>query len=190
MRTMKTLRAQRGNSLIVALIIMGMITLLSITSLRISDNSIAVTGNLQHAEAVLNAANSVIQEAISTVRMVQSPDAIFLNPCGAQNTRCIDINGDAANDVTVVLAPAPTCVQARIIPVLALDLTADEDRPCLQGVAQTFGVAGAPSADSLCANTVFEVTAVATDMVTNAEVTVREGVAVKTTSDDVDTACP
>lgn len=187
---MNRTNAQRGNSLVVSLIILGMITLLAITSFRISEGSLLVTGNLMHREDVLRAANGVIQEAISTTRMVETPNSVFLNPCGTANTRCVDLNGDAVNDVTVALTPAPTCIQAKIVPVSALDLADEEDRGCLQGVSQTFGVAGAPSADSLCANTVFEVTAVATDVVTSAAVTVQEGVAVRTTADDVATSCP
>lgn len=194
MKTMSALRlprAQRGNSLIIALIILVMITLLAVTNYRISDGSLTVTGNLQHQTAVMTAANSVIQEAISTTRMVQTPTTIFPDPCGAvPNSRCLDLNADGVDDVTVTIDPPPHCIQAKIIPVNALDLTNEEDRGCLQGVAQTFGIAGAPSADSLCADTLFEVTAVATDAVTAAKVTLAEGVAVRTTSDDVETACP
>lgn len=186
-----TLRRQRGNSLVVALIILGMITLLAITNFRISDSSLTVTGNMQQQEAVMSAANGVIQEAISTVRMIQNPTQIFTAPCGGvNNTRCVDLNADGVNDVTVQLTPAPTCIQAQVIPVNSLDVSDEEDRPCMQGVAQTFGIAGAPSADSLCANTLFEINAVANDAVTAASVTLTEGVAVRATTDDVDTACP
>ena len=181
---------QRGNSLVVSLIILGMITVLGLTSYRLSETSISVTGNLQHREDVTRAADSVIQEAISTVRMVETPNSVFLNPCGKANTRCVDINGDNVDDVTVALDPAPTCVQAKVIPVSALDLTDDEDRGCMVGVSQNFGIQGAPSSNSLCANTMFEVTAVATDAVTSAAIEVREGVAVRTSIDDVDTSCP
>lgn len=182
---------QSGSSLIVALIILGMITVLSVLSFRVSDNSIAVTGNLQHAEAVAGAANAVIQEAISTVRLVESPDSVFANPClGEANTRCVDINGDGTDDVTVRLDPDPTCVKVGVIPVNKLNLGLDGDRPCMIGVAQNFGVGGTRSSDSLCAQTVFEITAVARDAITEAGVTVVEGVGVRTSTDGVDTFCP
>ena len=187
----KAPRAQSGNSLVVALIILGMITLLAVTNYRISDSSLTVTGNMQQQEAVMSVANGVIQEVISTVRMIQTPTKIFTTPCGGvDNRRCVDINGDGVNDVTVNVTPAPTCIQAQVIPVNGLDVADTQDRPCMQGVSQTFGVAGAPSADSLCANTLFEVNAVASDAVTAASVTLTEGVAVRATTDDVDTACP
>ncbi len=181
---------QQGNSLVVSLIILGMITVLGLTSYRLGETSLFVTGNLQHRESVTRAANSVIQEAISTVRMIESPNAIFLKPCGKANTRCVDLNGDNVDDVTVALDPAPTCIQAKVIPVSALDVSDDEDFGCMVGVTQEFGVQGAPSSNSLCANTLFVVTAVATDAITAAQVEVREGVAVRTSADDMDTSCP
>ena len=118
---------------------------------------------------------------------VSGNDFTLTNAAGGVD---FDLNADGVDDVTVTIDPPPHCIQAKIIPVNALDLTNEEDRGCLQGVAQTFGIAGAPSADSLCADTLFEVTAVATDAVTAAKVTLAEGVAVRTTSDDVETACP
>lgn len=192
MRNRALLRAQRGNSLFMALVILGMVTLLAVTNFRLSETTAVVTGNFQHEDAVLTAANSVIQEAISTVRMVQTPTAIFPNPCNnVPNSRCLDLNADGTADVTVRITPAPTCIQAKVLPVNDLDLSDDEDRGCMTGVASgTFGVAGAPSADSLCANTLFEVNAVATDSITEAAVRLSEGVAVRVTTDDVDTACP
>jgi Tfp pilus assembly protein PilX len=187
----RRLRRQSGNSLVVALIILGMITLLAVTNYRISDASLTVTGNMQQQDAVMSAANGVIQEVISTVRMIQTPTKIFTTPCdGVDNRRCVDIDADGVSDVVVNVTPAPTCIQSQVIPVNSLDVADEEDRPCMQGVAQTFGIAGAPSADSLCANTLFEVNAVANDAVTAASVTLPEGVAVRATTDDVDTACP
>ena len=47
-----------------------------------------------------------------------------------------------------------------------------------------------PAVYSMCANSVWEFEAVATDLVTGAEVTVRQGVSVLTTLNRIDTACP
>jgi hypothetical protein len=65
-----------------------------------------------------------------------------------------------------------------------------EDAGCSVGASQNFGVAGASDGNSDCANSVWDVNAVATDMATNASVKVTQGVAVRVAKDDIATNCP
>lgn len=183
---------QRGMALIVGLILLALMTVMAITGFNIGRTSLDIVGNMQSRQEVITAANSAIQEAISTTRLFQSPTAIFLDPCGGANTRCYDINGDDVNDISVQLTPTPTCIQAQVIPNAALDLSSltSPQAGCATGVSQTFGTEGAQTGASLCANSVWEVVAVATDLITEAEVVVTEGAAVQVSTDDIGTSCP
>jgi hypothetical protein len=89
------------------------------------------------------------------------------------------------------LSPAPACVTAKSIKVADLDLKANEDLGCAVGQSQQFGVAGADTAagDSLCANTVWEVTAETTAVTGGAKVKVSQGVGLRVGADEMTAAC-
>jgi hypothetical protein len=163
---------------------------MAMTGFNIGRTSLDIVGNMQSRQEVIGAANSAIQEAISTTRLFQAPTAIFLNPCQGQNTRCFDINGDDVDDIVVTLTPTPKCVQAQSIPNNLLDVKDVNQAGCATGVGQTYGIEGAASGNSLCANSVWEVVARATDLVTEAEVVVTQGAAVRVATDEIDTNCP
>ena len=183
-------RAQRGMALVVGLILLALMTVMAITSFNIGRTSLDIVGNMQARQQAITAANDAIQEAISTIRLFQAPTAIFLNPCGSvANTRCFDLNGDGTDDITVTLSPTPACIQAQTIPNAALDLADSSQTGCATGAAQTFGIEGTATGSSLCANSVWEITAVARDPITEAEVTVTSGAAVRVSTDDVGTTC-
>lgn len=182
---------QRGMALVVGLILLALMTVMAITGFNIGRTSLDIVGNMQARQEVIGAANSAIQEAISTTRLFQTPDAIFLNPCDNQaNTRCYDVNGDGVDDITVELTPAPTCVQAQTIPNAALNVADVNQAGCATGVGQTFGIEGTATGSSLCANSVWEIVAVATDLITEAEVVVTQGAAVRVSTDEIGTHCP
>jgi Tfp pilus assembly protein PilX len=184
-------RAQRGMALVVGLILLALMTVMAITGFNIGRTSLDIVGNMQARQEVIAAANSAIQEAISTTRLFQAPGAIFLEPCdNAANTRCYDTNGDGVDDISVVLDPQPVCIQSQTIPNAALNLTDANQSGCATGVGQTFGVQGTQTGSSLCANSVWEIVAVATDLVTEAEITITQGAAVRVSTDDVGTHCP
>lgn len=184
-------RRQRGMALVVGLILLALMTIMAITGFNIGRTSLDIVGNMQARQEVIAAANSTIQEAISTTRLFQSPDAIFLNPCdNVANTRCFDVNGDGVDDITVELTPAPTCIQSQTIPNAALNVNDVNQAGCATGVGQTYGIEGTSSGSSLCANSVWEVVAVATDLITEAEVVVTQGAAVRVSTDEVGTHCP
>ena len=182
-------KSQSGMALVVGLILLALMTVMALTSFNIGRTSMDVVGNLQRHNEVVSAANSAIQEALSTTRLFQSPNTIFLTPCSGSNTRCYDVNGDGTNDITVTLTPAPTCVQAQTIANASLNLSVPDDAGCATGAAQTFGIAGSATGSSLCASSVWEVTAVASDAVTETQVVVTEGASVRVSTDDVGLTC-
>lgn len=182
---------QSGMTMVIALVLLAILTLVIVTSFRVGQTTLGIVGNMQSRTEAEMAADSAIQEAISTVRVFQTPGTVFLNPCNnANNTRCYDVNGDGTNDVTVTLTPQPACVQAQIISNAALNLAVPADAVCAAGSGNQFGIQGAASGDSLCANSVWEVVAQARDTATGAEALVTEGVAIRVASEDIATSCP
>ncbi|RJG14671.1 hypothetical protein [Massilia cavernae] len=187
---MKTLHRQQGITLIMALIMLVVLTLLALTSFNLNQSNLQVVSNMQQREEVTAAAREVIEETISNTRFFESPANVLANPCGANNTRCIDVNGDGANDITVAITPAPNCVKAQAIKSSDLNLEEPEDIGCTLGANQNFGTAGASTGNSACANSVWDVHVVATDTATEAQVEVTQGVAVRVAEEDIATNCP
>lgn len=187
---MKMLHRQRGITLVVALIMLVLLTLLALTSFNLGKSNLQVVSNMQQRDEGIAAAREVIEETISNTRFFASPNNVLANPCGAPNQRCVDTNGDGRPDVTVALTPPPTCVKAQAIKNTDLDLSNSEDAGCSTGSAQNYGVKDAVTGNSACANSLWEINAVATDNDTRATVTVTQGVAVRVANDDIATNCP
>jgi hypothetical protein len=188
---MKMLHRQRGVTLIMALVMLVVLTLLALTSFNLGKSNLLIVSNMQQRDETIAAAREVIEETISSTRFFETPANLLLQPCGEANTRCIDTNGDDTPDVTVVLTPPPSCVQAQTIRVSELAVEVEDDLACtVTDPDEQRGQEGVVRGNSLCANTVWEVHAVATDDVTQASVEVTQGIAVRIPKDKLDTNCP
>lgn len=187
---MKTRHAERGITLVTALIMLVLLTLLALTSFNLGNANLQVVGNMQQREQTIAAANEVLEETVSSTRFFKTPDAALAHPDGAANQRLVDVDADGTPDVKVVLSPPPVCVKVQAIKNAELQLQDAEDAGCAVGASQNFGVAGAADGSSDCANSVWDVNAVATDLKTQAQVKVVQGVAVRVARDDVATNCP
>ncbi len=184
-------RKQDGITLVTALIMLVLLTLVALTSFNLNKSNLQIVTNMQQRDEATAAAREVLEESISTTRFFQSPQDILANPCdGNANQRCVDSNGDGKQDVKVQITPQPECVKAPVIKNSALNLAEPEDAQCSMGAPQNFGVAGAVDGNSACADSIWEITAVATDIETAAEVEVTQGVAVRVARDDVANNCP
>jgi Tfp pilus assembly protein FimT len=185
---------QRGATLIVALIVLVLLTLFAVNSFNIGKGSLQTVGNAQSRNEAMAAAQQAVEEAVSTTRLFKSPGAVILGDpaCegGAPNTQCVDVNGDGNTDVTVRLDPQPTCVGANAILNNALDPSNPNDAGCFIQAGQSFGVAGANTGSSLCADSLWDVNARADDTVTGASYTVTQGVGVRVAADDIAANCP
>jgi Tfp pilus assembly protein PilX len=186
---MRTHHRERGMTLVMALILLILLTVLALTSFSLGNSNLQIVSNMQQREQAVAAAHQVIEETISSTRFFSTPEAAITNPCGAPNQRCVDTDGDGKDDVRVALTPPPACVKAQSIKNSDLDLANTEDAGCSVGSNQNFGVAGASDGNSECANSVWEVNAVATDMATQASVKVTQGVAVRVAKDDIASNC-
>jgi hypothetical protein len=183
-------RRERGITLVTALIMLVLLTLIALTTFNVGKSNLQIVSNMQQRDEATAAAREVLEEAISTTRFSETPDHVLARPCGEANTRCVDTNGDGADDVRVRITPRPKCVKAPAIRNTALDLSKDEDLVCSMGSTQSFGVSGAVDGNSACADSVWELNAAATDLETEAKVQVTQGVAVRVARDDVTNNCP
>lgn len=182
-------RHEQGLTLIMALIMLVLLTLLALTSITLGNSNLQIVGNMQQREQAIAAANQVLEETISSTRFFNAPEAAVASPCDGPNVRCVDTDGDGNTDIKVALTPSPACVKAQAIKTTDLDLANTEDAGCSVGAAQNFGVAGAADGNSECGSTIWDVTAVATDVATQASVKVTQGVAVRVAKDDMVTNC-
>jgi len=183
------LQRQRGITLVVAMVMLVLITLLAVTTFNLGKSSIQVVGNMQSRDQGVAAARQTIDEALSSTRFFVTPQDALASPCDAANTRCTDVNGDGSADVKTVLT-APACVKARAIKSSELDIVSTQDQGCVLGAGQSFGVAGSVAGDSLCADSTWELGAVSTDQVSASRVEVVQGVNVRVARDDIETSCP
>ena len=182
-------RRQRGATLVIALIMLVVITLLAVSSFGTTQMNLKVVGNMQSRSEALNATQQAIETVISSPQFIANPANAVLNPCGTANTLCTDLNGDGTPEYTTRLNPAPSCVAMKAIKVSELNLSSAEDLGCAAGQAQQFGVAGVGSGDSLCANTAWDITADTSATISRTRVTVTQGVAVRDSADDMASSC-
>lgn len=101
----KRLKHQSGATLIVALIMLLMTTLLVVGSFNMSTLNLKAVGNTQVREEALAAANAVLEQVIS------SP--FTDNPSSAAEDVDMDINNDGISDYTVNIA-TPQCTRATL----------------------------------------------------------------------------
>lgn len=180
---------QRGATLVIALIMLVLLTLFALSAMNTGTSNLKIVGNMQSRTEAMSAAQEAVETVISTPLFIANPANAVLNPCGAANTICTDINGDGTSDYTTRLNPQPSCVAKQVIKVSELDLANTDDVGCTTGQAQTFGVSGASTGDSLCANTVWEITAETTGALSGASATVTQGVGVRISTDNMATSC-
>lgn len=90
---------QAGSSLLMSLVMLIVLSLLTVSAIRMSSSNLKVVGNMQVKKEAIAAAQQAIENAISSANGFYAP--------AAQNVS-VDINNDGIADYTVVLS-APTC---------------------------------------------------------------------------------
>jgi len=182
-------RAQRGATLIIALIMLVALAMLSAWAFNGSQMNMRVVGNSQARQEVVTAAQAAIELTLSSPAFSVDPVAV------AASAIPIDIDGDAQSDYQVQLSPPPSCYRVRVLKVNELDPASEGDRACLgSSMAQNPGIETAGSkpatGDSLCADSEWNLRAVVADARTNANAAVNQGVAIRSLSTDTANACP
>lgn len=167
---------EQGMTLLVAMIILVMITLLAVSAYKVSNTNLRTVGSMQGRQEGLSAAQAVIEQVLSSLAFTRTPAAVAATHWG------IDINGDSLEDFDVKLSPQPKCI--RIAPVVIGATPSAADYPCIGSA-----VLGKAHMSSYCADTIWEITATTTDRLTAANTTIRQGVAVRVGVDDATSSC-
>ena len=154
---------QRGATLIIALIMLGLITLIVVNAFTLSSTNLKSVGNMQVRSEAIAAANQAIERVISSS---------FTNALGSQSLT-VDIDQNGTTDYTVAVA-TPVCLRA------------------VQGAsaAPSGSETGGGLSGSTSWNTEWDISATVTDAASGASVTVREGVRVLLTQAQKTAACP
>ena len=193
------IRRQRGVTLIITLIMLVVITLFAVSAFNSSNINLKVVGNMQSQSEAMAASQRAIEETVSHTDFYNTPANAIPAPCGnAPNMLCTDLNGDGVNELQTTLTPNPSCVQGYIIKTSDLKITQSaDDLACIQAQQQgTFAVAGAtPTGDSICAKTVWNITAQTltygqTAASSDVNVTVTSGVSLRVPAVNLASACP
>ena len=167
---------QSGMTLLIAMIILVMITLLAVSAYRVSNTNLKVVGSMQGRQEGVSAAQAVIEQVLSSVQFTRAPAGVAAQHWG------IDINGDTKEDFDVKLSPQPRCV--RVAPVVLGAKIAAADLPCVGSA-----VLGKAHLSAYCSDTIWEITAATQDKLTGANTTVRQGVGVRVAVDDAASSC-
>ena len=183
-------RRQDGATLMISLIMLLMITLFAIAAFKIGKANMQIVGNSQQRSQTMAAAQMAIEQVMSSSKFAETPANAIAQPCSpggvpSPNTVCTDFNSDGLTKVTAVVAP--TCVKTQIVPNASLVMTNPEDAGCSLGANQTFGIAGASNNNSLCADAVWNIQAVAKDSLSNASSTIDQGLSLR---QPFTTVCP
>ena len=144
---------QRGVALVIGMIMLVLLTLLVISAINSGSVNLRITGNMQAEDE----ARAVAQQAIEQYASVYAN--FYPSPVGPV-TNPYDINNDGSNEYSVTIA-APVCRSASKQTVPRLP-------ECAVGI----------KAGIYCWDTLWDVTAVATDSKTGVSQTVTQGVSI------------
>ncbi len=166
----KSRKKQAGATLLVGLIMLILLTLMAISSFNLGKGNLQIVGNMQFRNETVRTAEKAVEIAIST------PTGVSI----ATNT------SSGGFDVSVT----PTLVQAHVKKNSVIDLNDPAQLGCTLGAAQTFGVDGAATGNSLCAETLYNLKVSAVDTKTNASVVIDQGVSIQVPADKVCSLVP
>jgi hypothetical protein len=165
MITPVTLRAQRGATLIVGLIMLVLLTLVVTSAFMLSSGNLKAVGNMQFRNEAIAAANMAIEQVLG------SP--FTNNPAAAAEPIGVDIDNDDVTDYVVNISE-PECIRATV---------ASPSAPSSLSLG-----AGMSAASSW--NTIWDVVADVNSVTTGATVQIRQGVRVLLTQSQKNAVCP
>ena len=176
---MTTPSKERGLVLLVALIMLLLVTIMGVVAASQVQNNLKIVYNVEARSAARNAPLTAIQEAIATQGFLQGEQAFTLGCNGSSYVRCLDLTGDGVENDIVVEMSRPRCISAYPLRNSQLNALSDpKDASCFT-----------PGIYSLCAEALWEVTALARDTTTGAKVEVRQGLQTRTTVNLLASAC-
>ena len=160
---MTVLNKQRGSTLLVALVMLMLLTLIAFAAMNASTTSIQVVGNAQFREEANAAAQQAIEGVIS--------NNFTVNPASS----VVTVNVGGTNYVAAVAVPK--CISSMPISNDELDTSNPEDMKCSHG----------NDSPPRCNKQMWEVNATVNDSDTGASTNVHQGVSMRV---DIETVCP
>jgi Tfp pilus assembly protein PilX len=143
-----TARAQKGATLLVALIMLVMVTLFALTAVNISSVNLKIVGNMQSRQAVEMVATSAIEHTLSDVEYFynSSSPVGFTAPEGMTvavgNRQCLSAFPATGYSAVVAIAPEDTVWE---VPVVVEDTLTNSTVTMTQGVGIRMLAGNCPS---------------------------------------------
>ena len=100
-------RRQRGITLIVTLVVLLLVGLVAVTSMGGSERNLRVAGNMQMRNEAMAAAQSLVEQTLSSAAFTRDPAAAAAVPYPT------DVDGDGNPDYVARLDPRPACLRVR-----------------------------------------------------------------------------
>lgn len=167
---MKPTYRQQGATLITALVMLVVLTLLVISAIRSSSINLRIAGNMQIKEEAVAAAQQATERIIS--------NDFSKNPAAAASSIPVDINRDGVTDYTAQVA-TPVCNNSTNLPA---------QQPNLPSTCYSSGKYDPNNfGESDCSAQQWEVQTTVADPVTGATAVIHQGVAITVLRD---TVCP
>lgn len=152
---------QSGATLIIGLIFLTFIALAVSTAFTLSSTNLQAVGNMQNRDEAVAAANQSIEQVVSS--LMKTSGGTTFTPTADQNL--VDIDSDGTNDFTVDVA-LPVCLEV-----------AEVSAGSGPGSGSSAGL-GLPSVEAAY-NTLWNITATATDTKSGTSVVVNQGVRIQ-----------
>ena len=184
---------QAGVTLIVALIMLILLTLLGLSSANLGNSNLQIVGNMQHRNEVINAAQSRIEAVISNndFSLTTVPTSVTAETMvDARGTGVADVRVSVATPVAIKCAGSegslanvidtsgyPVATAAELAAKAAQDQANLEETLCVPVQMQNSD--GSTSKVYPCRDSVWEISATAEDTVTGAKATQSQGVGVR-----------
>jgi len=191
------MRSQRGAALFVVMVMMMAMAWFAMSAMRIGRQNLSMVGNRQAEAQATAAAQSAIEQTISSDAFTKDPKGIAKVPVDA------DVDGDGKPDFVAHLAPVPKCVRMR--PMKANEITigdiekmiATKHMGCLASTQPPGSASGgyvqAPgpvqAGNTPCFATEWNVSAAVSDPVTRTNVVVSQGVGIRLLKEDAENSC-
>lgn len=183
---------QQGVTLIVAMIMLLLMSLMAANAFKSSANDLRIVGNTQARQESIASAQKAIEETISSSLFATEPETVAATPV------TIDIDGDGTNDYTATLNPQPNCFRTRVIKATELDIDleaegGDPDSACLGSPISGSGIeqpeSGNLAGNTLCATMEWNIGARVQDARTASDVTVHQGVSIRVLETEAEAQC-
>ena len=166
---MTVLNKQRGSTLLVALVMLMLLTLIAFAAMNASTTSIQVVGNAQFREEANAAAQQAIEGVISS--------DFTVNPASS----VVTVNVGGTDYVATV--SVPTCKSSMPLPFTELDpVNKPDDANCMGSAPVNPGPIGpgpAPTPPTNCNKQMWEVNATVDDSDTGARTNLHQGVSLR-----------